>query len=153
MTMRAEVAWPRPTDLTDEQLGELGAGLPGYPVAIDAGYYLYLRFDVEAVDLDAAFGQAMTLASEAHVRAFGADADPVQLAISPAEVGLIPAPMDLVGTTDVGQILGVSRQRAGQLADRLPAPVGYPSGAPAWARRAVEITVARWGRTGKRDTA
>lgn len=145
-TLHTEAAWPRPDDLTDEQLETLGADLPGYPVAIDSGLLIYVRYDVEAGDMAVALDQALALARQAHGRAFGEPADPMQLTLAPADQGLIPGPMDLVGTTDVAAMLGVSRQRAAQLVDRLPLPVGHPSGAPAWARRAVQEVTATWDR-------
>jgi hypothetical protein len=149
--MKIEVAWPRPSEITDDQLEALGADLPGFPIVIDDQHlYIYARFDVDG-PLGHVLEQARVLAAGAYGRAFGADTDPVQLAAAPDGIGLIPGPLDLVGMTDVGGMLGVSRQRAGQLAGRLSAPLGYPSGAPVWVRTAVAIVTASWDRrTGRR---
>jgi hypothetical protein len=146
MTMRVEVAWPRPDELTDDQLEALGSDLPGFPAVIDDGQlYVYARFDLDGQLADV-LEQARALAAAAHGRAFGVDTDPVQLAIAPAAPGLIPGPLDLVGITDVGAMLGVTRQRAGQLTPRLSAPLGHPSGAPAWVRSAVALVTSSWDR-------
>ena len=145
-TMHAEVAWARPDDLTDEDLERLGSGLPGFPVTIDSGLYVYLRFEVGDVRAIDAPNVAVGLAMRAYSKAFGAAVEPVQIATYPADPGLIPGPLDLVGTVDVAGILGVSKQRAAQLADRLPAPIGRPAGGTVWVRRAVELVVATWDR-------
>jgi hypothetical protein len=145
-TMHAEVAWTRPDDLTDEDLERLGSGLPGFPVTIDSGLYVYLRFEVGTVRIVDAGDVALDIAMRAYRRTFGEPVEPVQLAVYPADPGLIPGPLDLVGTQEVAGILGVTKQRAAQLADRLPAPVGHPAGRAVWARRAVELVVATWDR-------
>jgi hypothetical protein len=147
MTMRVEVAWRRPDEITDDQLEALGVDLPGFPAVIDDGQlYLYARFDVDEANLGHALEQARVIAAAAHGRAFGVQADPVQLAIAPADPGLIPGPLDLVGITDVGAMLGVTRQRASQLTARLSAPLGHPSGAPTWVRSAVAVVTSSWDR-------
>jgi hypothetical protein len=146
MRYRAEVAWDRPDDLTDDHLEQLGTGLPGYGIVIDSGYLLYASYTVDADTLVQACESTLSAALNAYDRTFGHDADPIQLTLAPAEAGLVPGSLDLIGTTEVGALLGVSRQRAGQLADRLPLSVGTPSGAPVWVRRAVEQVTATWDR-------
>lgn len=154
--MHAEAAWTRPDDLIDTQLDALAVALPAGPglsAVIDGGLLIYARYAVEDGGMAAVLDQALALARAAHERAFGAPADPVQLTIAPGDQGLIPGPMDLVGTTEIAGMLGVSRQRAAQLADRLPSPVGYPSGAPVWPRVAAALAVATWDRRpGRRRT-
>lgn len=148
---RVEAAWPRPTDVTDDHIEQLGTGLPGYPAVIDSGaLLLYIQFDLPAGDLADTLSQAVTHARQAYARGFGEERDPVQLTVAPADPGLIPGPMDLVNTTEVGQILQVSRQRAAQLAPRLGVPLGHPGGAPVWVRRAVLHITAAWSRSSAR---
>jgi len=143
MSFRAEVAWPRPGNLTDDQIDTFGPALPGNGALIDDGaVYLYARFDLDTDDPEAAAQQAVTVARAAYTAVFGQPADPVQIAVYPATPGLVPGPIDLVGLADVAAILGVSRQRAHQLVDRLPAPTGSPSGTPAWVRAVVEQVIA-----------
>ena len=153
--MRIEAAWPRPVDLTDAQLEQLGAGLPGFPAVIDGGMYVYARFDVDADDIATVLAAAVEIARRAYTAAldYADAADPIQLTAAPEDPGLIPGPLDLVGTVDVARMLDVKRQRAAQLADRLPVPVGHPSGAPAWVRAAVEATISTWDRRPGRRAA
>jgi hypothetical protein len=53
-------------------------------------------------------------------------------------------PLDLVGTKEIGDMLGVSRQRAQQLAQRadFPEPQSRISTGPIWLREDIE----RWAR-------
>lgn len=53
--------------------------------------------------------------------------------------------MDLVGTTEIGQMLGVSKQRADQLArtKSFPKPVAELAQGRVWRRRDVERWVAK----------
>lgn len=59
-----------------------------------------------------------------------------------------PRPQDLVGATEAAQLLGVSRQRVGQLAERpdFPAPIARISAGPVWTRASVHAFMERWGR-------
>jgi hypothetical protein len=59
-----------------------------------------------------------------------------------------PRPQDLVGATEAAQLLGVSRQRVGQLAERpdFPAPIARVSAGPIWTRASVHAFLARWTR-------
>jgi predicted DNA-binding transcriptional regulator AlpA len=53
-------------------------------------------------------------------------------------------PDELMGTTEIAQLLGVSRQRAGQLAatEGFPEPIARLAAGPIWRRADVE----RWAR-------
>lgn len=56
-----------------------------------------------------------------------------------------PDPVALVSLTEIGDILGVTRQRAAAVMDSDPAappPLGRPSGGPVWPREAVELYAA-----------
>jgi predicted DNA-binding transcriptional regulator AlpA len=59
-----------------------------------------------------------------------------------------PTPQDLVGATEAAQLLGVSRQRVGQLAQRpdFPAPVARISAGPVWTRASVDAFMDGWMR-------
>jgi hypothetical protein len=149
MRMHIEVAWQRPGDLTEDQLDTLVEALPdthGLSVAIDDGHlYVYARFGIESDTIADAAAAALETATDAYAAAFRTAIEPVQMAVSPSALGLIPGPMDIVGTTSLGEILGTSRQYASRMAREggMPAPLGYPSGGPVWARRAVEVVAAR----------
>jgi prophage regulatory protein len=56
--------------------------------------------------------------------------------------------MDLVGLTEIAEILGVSRQRAGQLADGddFPEPISVLAAGRVWKRADIEAWARRTGR-------
>lgn len=59
-----------------------------------------------------------------------------------------PQPHDLVGAAEAALVLGVSRQRVGQLAERpdFPAPIARLSAGPVWTRVSVEVFDQSWSR-------
>ena len=56
--------------------------------------------------------------------------------------------VDLVGLKEIGELLGVSKQRAGQLAEQVgfPQPLGEISAGRVWRRADVEAWARRTGR-------
>ncbi|MDP9334401.1 MAG: hypothetical protein M3Q30_14020 [Actinomycetota bacterium] len=56
--------------------------------------------------------------------------------------------MDLVGLKEIGEMLGVSKQRAGQLVEQVgfPQPLGEISAGRVWKRADVEAWARRDGR-------
>jgi hypothetical protein len=56
--------------------------------------------------------------------------------------------VDLVGLKEIGELLGVSKQRAGQLAEQVgfPKPLGEISAGRVWKRADVEVWARREGR-------
>jgi prophage regulatory protein len=60
----------------------------------------------------------------------------------------VDQPLDLVGVTEIGQLLNVSRQRADQLTrvDGFPPPVGEISAGRIWRRSDVEAWARDTGR-------
>jgi hypothetical protein len=153
MKRQTEIAWERPDDLTAEQLEALGAGLPGFPIVIDTGQLIYLRADIdEQVELTVdAVDIAADIAARASRRAWGALVDPVQIAVYPADPGLVPGPLELAGLADIAQDLGVSRQAVSQRTAQLPVPLGTTSGGPVWVRAAARAVTSTWiSRPGRR---
>ena len=59
-----------------------------------------------------------------------------------------PRPQDPVGPTEAARLLGVSRQRVGQLVERpdFPAPIARISAGPVWTRASIIAFDERWGR-------
>jgi hypothetical protein len=59
---------------------------------------------------------------------------------------LEPAPLDLIGITEIADVLGVSRQRAGKLADApdFPSPVAHPASGRVYTRASVKAFQRRW---------
>lgn len=62
--------------------------------------------------------------------------------------------LDLMGTTEIAELLGVSRQRADQLSrtDGFPEPVAEIAAGRIWLREEVEVWARRTGRSTKRTT-
>lgn len=56
--------------------------------------------------------------------------------------------VDLVGLKEIGEMIGVSKQRAGQLAGQsdFPKPIGEISAGRVWRRADVELWARRTGR-------
>ena len=56
--------------------------------------------------------------------------------------------MDLVGLTEIAEILGISRQRVGQLAegDDFPEPISVLAAGRVWKRTDIEAWARRTGR-------
>ena len=59
-----------------------------------------------------------------------------------------PQPRDLVGSAEAALLLGVSRQRVGQLVERpdFPAPIARLSAGPVWTRISIEAFNQSWTR-------
>lgn len=59
-----------------------------------------------------------------------------------------PQPRDLVGAAEAALVLGVSRQRVGQLAERsdFPVPIARLSAGPVWTRASIEAFDKSWSR-------
>jgi hypothetical protein len=59
-----------------------------------------------------------------------------------------PQPRDLVGAAEAAILLGVSRQRVGQLAERpdFPAPIARLSAGPVWTHTSIEAFNQSWSR-------
>jgi len=59
-----------------------------------------------------------------------------------------PQPRNLVGAAEAALLLGVSRQRVGQLAERpdFPAPIARLSAGPVWTRASIEAFDQSWSR-------
>jgi hypothetical protein len=79
-------------------------------------------------------------------------AKPTKLQVQPLEDWMAeqkrPQPRDLVGAAEAAHLLGVSRQRVGQLAERadFPAPIARLSAGPVWTRASIELFNQNWER-------
>lgn len=153
-TWHAEVrADAGPARLSDEQIDKITAGLPGFPVLRhDAGTgQLALRFQVEAGTIREAAGAAFDAAYGALQAAYG-DAPPLtQLRVlTEADLGAeLGPPADIIGYAEIGDLLGVTRQRAQQIATRhadFPRPVATPLAGTFYDRAAVLAFRQRWPR-------
>jgi hypothetical protein len=106
---------------------------------------LTASYEVTAQTLRQAIDQALQIA-----RAL--PAKPTSLRVLPLDDWMreqeAPGRQDLVGSTEAARLLGVSRQRVGQLAERpdFPAPIARISAGPIWTRASVVAFNERWGR-------
>lgn len=77
---------------------------------------------------------------------------PSQLQVQPLNEWMAeqkaPGPQDLIGATEAAGLLGVSRQRVGQLTERpdFPTPIARLSAGPVWTRASIEVFNRNWDR-------
>ena len=115
-------------------------------VSVDAATnILTASYEVTAQSLRQAIDETLRIA-----RAL--PAKPTSLQVLPLDEWMreqeAPRRQDLVGATEAAQLLGVSRQRVGQLAERpdFPAPIARISAGPIWTRASVVAFNERWRR-------
>jgi hypothetical protein len=158
MRWHAGVELHRDSAPTEEQAGRLAESLPGYGVTVHdrSRSRLTLRFEVEARTLGAAVDKALRSAKAASTAAFGEpQPEPCGVRVLTAEdhdQGLEETGvLDVIGFTEMGKLLGVSRQRVSQLAERddFPRPLVPPRGrhGPQFSRTAVAEFAENWDRS------
>jgi hypothetical protein len=98
-------------------------------------------------------GPTLRRATDEALRAARAlPAKPTRLQVLPLDDWVVeqkaPQPRDLVGAAEAAVMLGVSRQRVGQLAERpdFPAPIARLSAGPVWTRSSIEAFGQSWTR-------
>lgn len=143
----------RPGEVDDDQREALAGALPGFGIVTDDGQRrLQVEGDVEAGTIRQATDAGLKAVRAAWAEAFGVAADPVGLRVlttaAHEEEIAHPAGSDLIGYTEIAQMLGVSKQRAGQLAELtdFPAPLASPAMGPIYTRGAVEVWASSWTR-------
>lgn len=131
-----EDAWSKRADMLLEEL-ELVPGVLG-PAGWGQIDHLGAVFIVETDRLADAVGIGAEAFARALEHAAGdLDAQPLRIEVTPADW----EPVQLVGATDVGRILGVSRQRVYQLTKQypdFPSSTGEVAGGAVWDRRDIE---------------
>lgn len=146
-----------PTEISDDQADALRAHLPGYMIVHHDGRRIHLSMTVQASTLRQAETEAHKAARAAYTAAFDVVGDAVGIRIVTEEDHqrelAHPEGLDLVGVTDIAQMLGrdgkpMSQQHASQVVARedFPAPVASPGGRKVWTRKSVEAFAARWPR-------
>jgi hypothetical protein len=134
--------------LTSGDISALSDALGGPDITYDDGSgRLQLALEVEASTLDEAAGNALHTAAAATGLL-----KPIQLLLQTTADFVAqtehPAPisLDLIGITEIARELGVSRQRAGQLADNpdFPPPVVRPASGRLYTRDSVKAFQKRW---------
>ena len=158
MRWHADVELPRAAAPTEDQADRLAESLPGYAITVHDQHRgrLTLRFEIEARTLGAATDKALRTAKGAATGAFGeSHPEPCAVRVLTAEdheqeLGEAGA-LDVIGFTEIGKLLGVSRQRAGQLAERddFPRPAVPARGrrGPQFSRTAIAQFAETWDRT------
>lgn len=152
-TVRVVVATCEPvTDAVLERLADLGDEHDATVARHRDGTGVVMTFEVDhAAVVDAAI-RARTLALNVVDAVSPAD-DVVDLRVCTTELyeaeALRPDTPELLAAGDVGELLGVSRQRVHQLATenaRFPASYLRLSSGPVWTRPAIEHFAAHWDR-------
>jgi hypothetical protein len=147
-----EATYRRPADITDDLRDEFTFAFPGFSIITDDGQkWITATGDVEADDINQACSTALAATRAAWAAAFGDEVDPVALRVAPMQVhldGLGSHALDLIGITEVGQILGTSKQRASQIVDQadFPAALAHPAMGRVYSRAAVERFAQTWTR-------
>lgn len=113
---------------------------------------LRVTMPVQAASLDAAAEYALNRVRAA-CRTAGVRARLVEIRVLASEEYSRevehPAPTDIVGYVEIGEILNVSRQRARELGETnpdFPAPIARLAVGPVFTRQSVEAFEARWPR-------
>jgi hypothetical protein len=139
--------------LTDTQIDTLNGQLTGFPILQHdtASGRLTLRFQVDTESIRSAAEAAFDAACNALMRAYPVAPQLTGVrVISDAELAVeIGPPDDVIGYTEIGEILGVSRQRAQQIASKhagFPRPVATPLAGTFYSRAAVLAFQAQWPR-------
>ena len=150
MTWTARLSYSAP-GLSAADLTALRTALVNAQIAYDAtDGHLQISLDTEAATLeDAAAATLRTAAAATGLL------KPSRLYVLPTADALLeaahPAPLnlDLIGISQIAEELGVSRQRAGQLADDedFPAPVLTPPSGRLYTRASVQAFHQRWLQT------
>lgn len=115
-------------------------------ITIDAASHLLTAsYQVTAPTLRQGIDEALRAAR-------GLPTKPTRLQILPLDDWMAeqktPRPQDLVGATEAARLLGVSRQRVGQLVERpdFPAPIARLSAGPVWTRGSIDTFNQQWSR-------
>jgi hypothetical protein len=147
MTWTARITYTA-EGLTDEDTAALAKALGGADVAYAAGR-LRVQLEVEASTLQDATDTALRTAAAATGLL-----KPNGLQIAPADdyfldQALEPVTLDLIGVTEIAAEFGVSRQRAGKIAQSagFPKPVAHPASGRIYSRSAVKAFQRRWEAT------
>jgi hypothetical protein len=148
------VEWTTPEPLTDDQIGRLAAGLEPYSasIGVERNGNPSAQLAVEARTIRQAFDVAVR-AVEATCKALGVPCKVVGVDVATwaeferrlAEPSIPP----VVGLAEIGDMLGVSRQRAGQLVQTYPdrlTEVDRTSNGPLFLKSQVEVFARTWER-------
>ena len=139
------VTVPVPPDLDMDTLAEVATKLRAGITHDGARHLATVDYSVTAATLRRATEEALRAA-----RAL--PAEPTRMRVLPLEDWVSeqksPQPRDLVGTSEAAVLLGVSRQRIGQLAERpdFPAPIARLSAGPVWTRTSIDAFDQSWSR-------
>ncbi len=142
--------------LDDDQIDTLTDELPGYATLThnaDRGR-LSMRFIVDAATLRQATETALRAARRACGVAFASKVPELtQIRVLPVDDQMreleYPQPQDLIGYVEIAEILGVTRQRARELATTnpdFPRPLAQLAASPVYTRPSVTAFAARWPR-------
>jgi hypothetical protein len=139
------VTAPVPEDLDIDAQATVAKKLRATLTHDGARHLLSAEFTVTAPTLRKATDEALRAA-----RAL--PAKPTRLQVLPLDDWVAeqkaPQPRDLIGSAEAALLLGVSRQRVGQLAQRadFPAPIARLSAGPVWTRTSIEVFGQHWTR-------
>jgi len=141
------------TKITEDQLDTLMAELPGYGIAAVSLTWMDVDLTVDASTLRQATETALRLARSAYDTAFGHASDPTRIAVLAEADHLAelarPKQEELAGIAEVAELLGVSKQRAGEVARThpdFPEAIANLAAGPVYTRASIEAFEKRWER-------
>lgn len=136
-------------DMTDDQADALMDELAEYSPSVGTGGVQMCGYGRDWPDAlrDAAreTRQAMHRLGVTGARVLGGEIQPYQVFLAELERPTLPT---LMGLAEIAQAIGVSRQRAGQLAQRedFPEPAARLHTGPVWTDHAIERFLSTWER-------
>jgi hypothetical protein len=142
----------------DDQIDALAGALPGFGVLQHdtRTQRLQVQATVDAPTIRLAAEAGIRAVRQAWTAAFGKPQDPTAVRVLTLEEHerelARPFGLDLVGYRDIAEMLGVSAQRAAQLAERpeFPPAIGRPAAGPVFTRDSIEAWERTWERKGGR---
>jgi hypothetical protein len=155
---RVTATYPLDQPPGDDQADALAGTLSGFTVLHHDARTgrIEVQATVDAPTIRTAAEAGIRAVRQAWAAAYGKPADPVALRVLTLEEYerelARPFGLDLVGFKDIAVMLGVSQQRAAQLAERpeFPPPIGRPAAGPVYTRDSVAAFAGSWQRKGGR---
>lgn len=152
---RCQIDYP-PTDLDNNTLASITEQLTGFAILTAAPTATRIDITVKA---DTAAGA--TARAVAAIEAAWHGPEPIAIRVTTAEAAereaANPAPIDLLGITDIANRLGITRQRADELTRTaaFPDALGATSSGRVWTAESIDRFEAHWerkpGRPSKRQ--
>lgn len=145
----AELTYPPKDDLDDDTLDNIMAALPGFTMLHQTPAGLRVETTIDAGGLMAATTAALAAAGDCEKAGLGQATGIRVLTAEQRDIEIAhPDPVNLVGVTEIADLLGVTRQRASAVTELpdFPHPIGTARGGRYWTTESVDRFAERWQR-------